>query len=171
MNVFQEKVKSPPKENDPNIPNKPETTEDKREALLKRKKEIEDTMSKLNNELEEINLQLKLDDVKITSNNTLDDSENIVTKFSDDDLDSPFANVNSPCAINPIELLPLDKSKRPENIYKIFRQSCSFLKTPQPSAFNKDHRYSRREPSSVTETPMNVSHRVQQQLADLFSDS
>lgn len=167
MNTIQEKVKSPPPQNQPNVKtvDKQVTSEDKREALLKRKKEVEDAMSKLSKELEEIKLELKLKENKVTPG-AFDDSENYVTEAFEND--SPFANVNSPASLDPLELLPLGKSKRPENMYKLFRQSCSFLKTPQPSAFN--HRHPRRE-ANITETPMNVSHRVQQQLADLFSDS
>lgn len=169
MNVIEEKVQSLTIQNQSNTSslNKPEAADDNREALLRRKKEIEDIMKKLNTELDDIKLHLDSYGKKIPSS-FLDDSENTMTEAIDDETNSPFANVNSPGTIDPLELMPPGNYKRPENMYKIFRQSCSFLKTPQPSAFRKDLRNGERD---VSETPMNVSHRVQQQLADLFSDS
>lgn len=45
------------------------------------------------------------------------------------DLDSPFANIDdSPVMAEPTALLAPNEMKRPEDIYKIARKSCSFLK-------------------------------------------
>lgn len=140
------------------------------EALLHRKKEIEEIIERMKRELDSIEEQLRdLQEVKCLTANTV--ASECVGEKRDDDIDSPFANVLSPFAANPLELLTLDKSKRPENIYKVFRQSCSFLKTPQPSAFRKPKEALRHTHSyPEVEDSSNVSYRVQKQLADLFDE-
>ncbi len=141
------------------------------ETLLQRKKEIENVIQKMTYELKDIEEQLQLLQVKKQSEarEAINESENR-TGNEDDAGDSPFAHVNSPLSTDPLELLTLDKSKRPENIYKMFRQSCSFLKTPQPSAFRKpDEARFQPQSASVEESP-NISRRLQKQLADLFDE-
>lgn len=140
--------------------------------LQARKKELEETRRVIDAELEGVEkklLQLQAD-LKERSTENLSENQPV-----DEDTDSPFASVaSSPTTAGPLELLPLDKSKRPENIYRVFRQSCSFLRTPQPSAFRKQ-RILRQSASNVShpspdeETP-NISRRLQKQLAELFDE-
>ena len=148
-------------------PNEPSNEE---EILLTRKKQIESEMQKMSIELEKVNQQLSQLKCKKTcteSENHSGNSSPAGTSEVDQD-DSPFAHVPSPMSADPLELLPLENSKRPENIYKVFRQSCSFLKTPQASAFRAGQR-AERALHAVDETP-NISRRLQKQLADLFDD-
>lgn len=140
-----------------------------KEELLKRKKEIEIMLEKMSIELKDIDLKLRT--LQDENSHTLCESENLTDKRDDSESDSPFAQVNSPLSADPLELLTLDKSKRPENIYRVFRQSCSFLKTPQPSAFRKPKDAMRfTQQSKGTEDSPNVSQRLQKQLADLFDE-
>ena len=142
--------------------------EKEEEVLFQRKKEIEDIIQKKSCELKEIEEQLRLLQVKKHSraaNEITNHSEN-----QDDAGDSPFAHVISPLSTDPLELLTLDKSKKPENIYKACRQSCSFLKTPQPSAFRKPHDGPFHPQSAAVEESPNISRRLQKQLADLFDE-
>jgi len=130
------------------------------DALEQRKKVIEESIRNLQSELQEINGQLRS---LRCPNDKESKSEN---QQGSEDTEFSFGNISSPCLAGPLELLTLDKSKKPENIYKVFRQSCSFLKTPKPSAFNKDNVDANQFKS---ETP-NISRRLQQQLADLFDE-
>jgi len=143
---------------------KPAMTDE--DVLEQRKKSIEESIKNLQSELQEIDEKLRSlrhkKDEEPKSENHQDSMP-----FSDtEDTDCSFGNIGSPCLAGPLELLTLDKSKKPENIYKVFRQSCSFLKTPKPSAFNKDNANANQLKS---ETP-NISRRLQQQLADLFDE-
>ena len=83
------------------------------------------------------------------------------------DVDSPFGDINSPMLGEPAELLDPQNIHKPEDLYKIARKSCSFLKTPKPSAFRKEN-----FPSlyGADDTP-NIGSRLAQQLASLYSDS
>jgi len=151
-------------------PNEPSNQE---ETLLLRKKQIESEMKKMSIELEKVNQQLsqlKCKKASTESENQSANSSSAGTSEVGQD-DSPFAHVPSPLSADPLELLPLENSKRPENIYKIFRQSCSFLKTPQASAFRKTEAGQRTSAmhAAVDETP-NISRRLQKQLADLFDE-
>lgn len=140
-------------------------------VLLKRKEEIEGMLKEMSAELEQIKENLKVLEEK--EDETVNESENLAKlKMPDDsESDSPFGHVSSPLTAAPLELLTLDKSKQPENIYKVFRQSCSFLKTPQPSAFRKPNGTMRftQQSKTIDDSP-NVSHRLQKQLADLFDE-
>ena len=130
-------------------------------------------MQKMSIELEKVNQQLSQLKCKKASTETENQSANSssagTSEIGQDD--SPFAHVPSPLSADPLELLPLENSKRPENIYKVFRQSCSFLKTPQASAFRKTEAGQRTSAmhAAVDETP-NISRRLQKQLADLFDE-
>ena len=137
--------------------------------LNRRKMDLEEAMKAMAIEMNEINQEL--DQLKHVKEVDKSAPENNLT---DNESDSPFANVaSSPTAAAPIELLPLDKAKRPENIYRMFRQSCSFLKTPQPSAFRKE--CPQTQPAGVLQPTLsdgtpNISRRLQQQLALLFDE-
>ena len=147
------------KENGPtfnSVPNKsifkkPGMSEE--ESLQQKRKTIAENIENLQSELQEIDGKLRL----LRQNQSENDKE--------DTADS-FGNLDSPCLVGPMELLTLEKSKKPENIYKVFRQSCSFLKTPKASAFHKEVVKLNQCESG---TP-NISRRLQQQLADLFDD-
>ena len=144
-------------------------TSSEEQSLLQRKTEIETAILKMSEELKEIEKQLHL--LQIQRNESrISDAENIDQK-DDCNSDSPFAHVVSPVLSDPMEFLTLDKSKRPESIYKNLRQSCSFLKTPQPSAFRKasdSMRFAQQTPNP--NDPSMISRNVQEQLADLFGD-
>ncbi|KAI9557501.1 hypothetical protein GHT06_017329 [Daphnia sinensis] len=145
--------------------NQADAIDQEEKSLLHRKKEIESAIQKMSSELKEIEEQLRIlqDQRKNASTHA---SENI--KECEDEADSPFAHVVSPVSTDPLELLTLDKSKQPDKIYKSFRQSCSFLKTPQHSAFLRP-----RDPlrsSQLPEDSPNVSQRLQKQLAELFAE-
>ena len=119
---------------------------DEQVSLKQKKKEIEDEIK---------NLQRQLKDV--------DDRLQFLQQEEDSEM--LYGHIGSPFSVDPLEFLPPDQAKRPENIYKVFRQSCSFLKTPRASAFRKESFHS----PIAKETP-NISRRLQQQLADLFDD-
>ena len=165
VNIAEEtKISSNPSPNEPC---------NQEETLLLRKKQIESEMQKMSIELEKVNQQLSQLKCKKASTETENQSANSssagTSEIGQDD--SPFAHVPSPLSADPLELLPLENSKRPENIYKVFRQSCSFLKTPQASAFRKTEAGQRTSAmhAAVDETP-NISRRLQKQLADLFDE-
>ena len=145
------------------------------ETLLQKKKQIEEDIRKMSAELEKVNEQLsQLKCRKVSADGSENQSGQAshfgISEVQDDDSDnSPFAHVPSPMSADPLELLTLDKSKRPENIYKVFRQSCSFLTTPKVSAFRKIDGQRTTALQSLDETP-NISRRLQKQLADLFDD-
>jgi hypothetical protein len=143
----------------------PSTNKEKREILLQRKKEIQNTMQKMSSELKVIEEQLRTLGEKELLEST-NECENL--KEDIDESDSPFAQVGSPVFVVPLQHLTLAKSKQPDNMYNCFRESCSFLKTPQHSAFYKP-RDSLRLAQQSEDSP-NVSQRVQKQLADLFAE-
>lgn len=145
--------------------NQADATDREEKSLLYRKKEIEIAIHKMSSELKEIDEQLRVLQDK-RKNQSTHAAEN--NKQCEDDTDSPFAHVVSPVSTDPLELLTLDKSKQPDKIYKSFRQSCSFLKTPQHSAFLRPRDPLR--PSQQPEGSPNVSQRLQKQLADLFAE-
>lgn len=155
-----------------NVLDPPESREEIVARLQRRKKELEEVTRAAALELEGIDKQLcllRLDEgVQTTAMDNLS-----LERDTGSETGSPFANVgSSPTAAAPLELLSRDFAKRPENIYKVFRQSCSFLKTPQPSAFRKDtslQRFQQTSQYSGDETP-NISRRLQKQLADLFDE-
>lgn len=146
-----------------------EAAEKEKAALLQRKEEIENMFAKMSAELEVIKQKLQI--LQEKKDGTINRSENLAEIRDDDESDSPFAHVNSPVSAAPLELLTLDGSKRPENIYKVYRQSYSLLKTPQPSAFRKPNDALRitQQSKAIGDSP-NVSQRLQKQLADLFDE-
>lgn len=141
------------------------TNNEEKENLLHRKREIENFIEKMSSELKTIDEQLRtLDEKKLLE--STNGCENLTEDI--DESDSPFAQVGSPVFVVPLQHLTLAKSKQPDNMYNCFRESCSFLKTPQHSAFARLRDPLR--PAQQSEESPNVSQRVQKQLADLFAD-
>jgi len=136
------------------------------DILEKKKTVIEESIRNLQSELREINEQLRSLRCKKDEESKSENQQCSMLHSDSDDAECSFGNISSPCLAGPLELLTLDKSKKPENIYKVFRQSCSFLKTPKPSAFNRDSVI----PNELKSETPNISRRLQQQLADLFDE-
>jgi hypothetical protein len=116
------------------------TNNEQKKSLLQRKKEIEDAMKKMSSELKIIEEQLRTLGEKDLLEST-NGCENL--KEDADQTDSPFAEVGSPVFAVPLQHLTLAKSKQPDNMYNCFRESCSFLKTPQHSAFSRQREIGR----------------------------
>lgn len=138
------------------------------QTLRQRKAEILKWMQEMSTELRAIDEEL--DSLEAITSDSVSDSENLIDQQDDCNSDSPFGHVVSPCLTNHMELLTLDKSKRPESIYKVFRQSCSFLKTPQPSAFRRPDSMRVAPLTPNVNDPSMISRNVQEQLAKLFDD-
>jgi hypothetical protein len=138
---------------------------EEKENLFQRKREIENVIEKMSSELKIIDEKLQTLEEKELLEST-NGCENV--KEDIEESDSPFAQVGSPVFVVPLKQLTLAKSKQPDNMYNCFRESCSFLKTPQHSAFAR-----LRDPlrlAQQSEESPNVSQRVQKQLADLFAE-
>ncbi len=118
------------------------TNNEEKENLLHRKREIENIIEKMSSELKTIDEHLRTLDEKELLEST-NGCENLTEDI--DESDSPFAQVGSPVFVVPLQHLTLAKSKQPDNMYNCERESCSFLKTPQHSAFAR-----LRYPSSST---------------------
>lgn len=144
--------------------NQTDASDREEKSILHRKKELETAIRQMSSEVEEIDEQLRILQLKRKDQSTQVSNN----KDCKDESGSPFANVVSPISTGLLEPLTLAKSKQPDNIYNSFRQSCSFLKTPQHSAFARP-----RDPQFPCQQPEdspNVSQRLQKQLTDLFAE-